>query len=195
MPHILHVAGTLAAGLLIFLVWIAAYAVWLRVTQYGWTEDRIICGAAVLVAGMFAIGYLIAAVMPGPWLKFIERWNVYCTFFFLIVLFVLCTPLGDPMRISVANQLWRLKTSAVSAENFDYDYLARRGGRFGRDALVALKTSSNPTIRTLALGTEMGGPGVRKMRPSLTVQMITAVFTIHITGKDCSPVEPNTNKH
>jgi len=195
VPHILHVAGTLAAGLLIFLVWIAAYAVWLRVTQYGWTEDRIICGAAVLVAGMFAIGYLIAAVMPGPWLKFIERWNVYCTFFFLIVLFVLCTPLGDPMRISVANQLWRLKTSAVSAENFDYDYLARRGGRFGRDALVALKTSSNPTIRTLALGTEMGGPGVRKMRPSLTVQMITAVFTIHITGKDCSPVEPNTNKH
>lgn len=150
LPHILHVAGTIAAGLLIFLVWIAAYAVWLRVTQYGWTEDRILCAAAVLVAGMFAIGYLIAALLPGPWLKFIERWNVYGTFFFLIVLFLLCTPLGDPMRISVANQLWRLKTGVVTAEKFDYDYLASRGGRFGRDALTELKASRNTAISSHA---------------------------------------------
>ncbi|MDR3525765.1 MAG: DUF4153 domain-containing protein, partial [Rhizomicrobium sp.] len=182
LPHILHVAGTLAAGLLIFLVWIAAYAVWLRVTQYGWTEDRIICAAAVLVAGMFAIGYLIAAVLPGPWLKFIERWNVYGTFFFLIVLFVLCTPLGDPMRISVANQLWRLKTGAVTAKNFDYDYLAWRGGRFGRDALTALKTSHNPTIAAAALRTDnirLVAPDVAK---SVTAQTLAAAITMHPEG-------------
>jgi len=182
LPHVLHVAGTLAAGLLIFLVWIAAYAVWLRVTQYGWTEDRILCAAAVLVAGMFAIGYLIAAVLPGPWLKFIERWNVYGTFFFLIVLFVLCTPLGDPMRISVANQLWRLKTGAVTAKNFDYDYLAWRGGRFGRDALTALKKSSNPTIasaaqRTRTISHLAAAPEV------FTAKDIAASITIHPAGK------------
>ncbi len=157
LPHILRVAGTLAAGLLIFLVWIAAYAVWLRVKQYGWTEDRIICAAAVLVAGMFAIGYLIAALLPGPWLKLIERCNVYGTFFFLLVLFVLCTPLGDPMRLSVTHQLWRLKTGAVTAENFDYSYLALRGGRFGRDALQILSASKDKITRQQAADTLAGG--------------------------------------
>ena len=187
LPHILHVAGTLAAGLLIFLVWIAAYAVWLRVTQYGWTEDRIICAAAVLVAGMFAIGYLIAAVLPGPWLKFIERWNVYGTFFFLIVLFALCTPLDDPMRISVVNQLWRLKTGAVTAKNFDYDYLALRGGRFGREALTVLKTSSNPTIRALALRTDALGNTVLEAAKPITAQTISAAITMHPAGKALPP--------
>ena len=88
-PHILRVAGTLGAVLLIFIVWIAAYALWLRVDQYGWTVDRIYSAACVLVGGMFAVGYLVAALLPGYWLKLIERWNVYGTFVFLAVLFAL----------------------------------------------------------------------------------------------------------
>lgn len=146
-PHILRVAGTLAAVLLAFLVWIAAYALWLRVGQYGWTVDRITSAGCVAVAGVFALGYLIAAVLPGPWLKFIEHWNVYSTLFFLIVLFALATPIADPMRLSVADQVQRLKVGQVKPEKFDFEYLAFSGGRFGHDALISLRTSNVAAIR------------------------------------------------
>jgi hypothetical protein len=144
--HILRVAGTLAAVLLSFLVWIATYALWLRVTQYGWSDDRIIAAGCVAVAAMFALGYLIAAVLPGPWLKFIEHWNVYGTFFFLVVLFALATPIADPMRLSVADQMQRLQTGKVKPEVFDFGYLRENGGRFGKAALETLKNSPDKTI-------------------------------------------------
>ncbi|HUO98969.1 MAG TPA: DUF4153 domain-containing protein, partial [Rhizomicrobium sp.] len=157
-PHILRVAGTLAAVLLIFVVWIAGYALWLRVNQYGWTVDRITSAAVVLVAGMFAIGYLVAAILPGLWLKLIERWNVYGTFFFLIVLFALSTPIADPMRLSVDSQVARLQSGVVKPEKFDFWYLRNAGGRFGHAALEALKSSPNKAIREAAIAPLTNGP-------------------------------------
>jgi hypothetical protein len=149
-PHILRVAGTLGAVLLIFIVWIAAYALWLRVDQYGWSVDRIYSAACVLVGGMFAVGYLIAALLPGYWLKLIERWNVYGTFVFLAVLFALSTPIADPMRLSVADQTARLESGAVKPTSFDYAYLRWHGGRFGHEALAALMASKDSDIREAA---------------------------------------------
>jgi len=145
-PHILRVAGTLAAVLLIFIVWIAATALWLRVDQYGWTVDRIYSAACVLVAAMFALGYLIAALLPGLWLKLIERWNVYGTFLFLAVLLALSTPLADPMRLAVASQVARLETGAVKPDKFDFAYLRSNGGRYGREALERLSHSTVPDV-------------------------------------------------
>ncbi len=165
-PHILRVAGTLGAALLIFIVWIAAYALWLRVDQYGWTVDRIYSAACVLVGGMFAVGYLIAALLPGYWLKLIERWNVYGTFVFLIVLFALSTPIADPMRLSVASQVARLESGTVKPAQFDFAYLRYQGGRFGREALNTLIASKNGDIRKGADIALIGEPeSVRTIRP------------------------------
>jgi hypothetical protein len=149
-PHILRVAGTLAAVLLIFIVWIAGYALWLRVGQYGWTVDRITSAAGVLIAGVFAVGYLIAALLPGLWLKLIERWNVYGTFVFLIVLFALTTPIADPMRLSVIDQVHRLNSGVVKADKFDFGFLRFHGGHFGHVALVELRSSADPIRRDRA---------------------------------------------
>jgi hypothetical protein len=145
-PHIVRVTGTLAAVLLAFIVWIAAYALWLRVEQYGWSIDRLYSAAAVLVAAMFAAGYFLAALLPGPWLKLIERWNVLAAFLFLAVLLALSTPLADPMRLSVANQMARLEAKAVTPRSFDYRYLRVHGGRFGHAALKQLTASPDPMV-------------------------------------------------
>jgi hypothetical protein len=164
-PHILRVAGTLAAVELIFIVWIAAYALWLRVEQYGWTVDRITSAAVVLVAAMFAVGYLIAAILPGLWLKLIERWNVYGTFVFLIVLFALSTPIADPMRLSVNDQMARLQSGAVKPDKFDFWYLHNHGGRFGHAALEGLQRSPDRAIREGALSPLTSSPirfGIRR---------------------------------
>lgn len=179
-PHILRVAGTLASVLLIFIVAIAVYALWLRVVQYGWTVERITLAGAMVVAVMFAVGYLIAAILPSPWLKLIERWNVYGTFAFLIVLFALHTPIADPMRISVNDQVARLEAGKVKAEKFDYWYLRRDGGRFGHKALINLRASKNADIRAGANAASYDmyrAPGSQPERPD-----ISKLVTMHPAG-------------
>jgi hypothetical protein len=147
------VAGTLASVLLIFIVAIAAYALWLRIDQYGWTVDRIDTAAVTLIAICFAIGYFVAALLPGKWLKLIETWNFFTTILGLIVLFALFTPIADPVRLSVANQVERLNSGKVKPDGFDFSYLRWQGGRFGRDALTALAKSKTQTIRNAVAAT------------------------------------------
>lgn len=181
-PHILRVAGTLASVLLVFLVWIAAYALWLRVSQYGWTVDRVTSAACVAVAGMFAAGYLIAALLPGPWLKFIEHWNVYSTFFCLIVLFALATPIADPMRLAVNDQVARLKAGVVKPEKFDFGYLAYHGGRFGHEALETLRKSDDRQIAALAAKPHLDLM-FRHAAKHYSEREIAAAITMHPAGK------------
>src|SRR5258708_34467933 len=49
-------------------------------------------------------------------------------------LLALRTPVADPARISVADQLSRLQVGTVTAESFDFDFLRYRAGRYGRQA-------------------------------------------------------------
>jgi len=56
----------------------------------------------------------------------------------LAVLLALFTPVADPARIAVADQLRRLADGRVTPEKFDYDFLAFRSGRSGVAALTQL---------------------------------------------------------
>ena len=58
----------------------------------------------------------------------------------------LFTPLADPARLSVADQMRRLETGRVSAEAFDYAFLRFDAGRSGREALDSLTESDDPEI-------------------------------------------------
>ncbi|MDE2135519.1 MAG: DUF4153 domain-containing protein [Alphaproteobacteria bacterium] len=176
--HALRVAGTLACVMLIFIVTIAAYALWLRVDQYGWTVDRIDTAAVTLVAICFAVGYFIAALLPTPWLKLIEGWNYLTTILGLAILFALFTPLADPVRLSVASQMERLKSGKVKIEAFDFNYLRWEGGRFGRDALTELGKSKDSHVREAALAALKQANrytivGSRKASPEETAAAIT----------------------
>ncbi len=148
--HVVRIAGTLACIELIFVVAIAAYALWLRVSQYGWTVDRIDTAAVTVVAASFAVGYFMAALLPSPWLKLIETWNFLTTILGLVVLFALFTPIADPVRLSVANQVERLKSGVVKRGQFDFGYLRWRGGRFGKTALAELSKSADAEIAKAA---------------------------------------------
>ncbi len=144
-PKILHYAGTLAALLLFPLVALAAYALDLRVEQYGWTIDRVATAACIVVAFAYALGYALAAIKPGPWLKLIERWNFGTAILVLAVFIAIFTPIVDPARISVASQIARLQAGGVKADKFDFEYLRWHGERFGLAALGELqKTTQGP---------------------------------------------------
>jgi hypothetical protein len=138
VARVLRYAAPIAAVVLVPLVAIAAYAVMLRVAQYGWTPERIIAVACVVVAACYAIGYVAAAVPRGPWLKRIEATNVVAAAVTLAAILALASPIADPARISTADQVARLEAGLIAPDKFDFVFLRFRGGRFGREALDRL---------------------------------------------------------
>ena len=136
---VLRVSARAAAVLLLPLTVIAVYALGLRVGDHGWSSDRIIAAACLLVAGCYAIGYAWAAYQSDSWLEPIAFVNVVTAFVILAVLLALFTPLADPARLAVNSQMARLEKGRVSASQFDYDYLRFEGARYGRAALEQIK--------------------------------------------------------
>jgi hypothetical protein len=145
-PAVLRWAARIAAVLLTPLVGIAAWGVAERISQYGLTPDRIIAGACVVVGVVYALGYALAALKPGPWMKPLERTNVLAAVLTVVVIVCLFTPIADPARLSVADQTVRLERGAVTPGRFDYRFLRFESGRAGEAALARLARSSNPEI-------------------------------------------------
>ncbi|HET9160303.1 MAG TPA: hypothetical protein VFN88_06800, partial [Caulobacteraceae bacterium] len=90
------------------------------------------------------------AVRRGPWMKGLERTNVLTGYFALGVLVLILSPVLDPQRISVSNQVARLNSGKVAADKFDYQFLRFRAGRPGLDALKQLSASHSGQIATKA---------------------------------------------
>ena len=149
-PKVLQIAGTVAALLTVPLTLIAAYALSLRVLQYGWTVDRVTVAAIIIVALAYAGGYAYAALSRGRWLARIERWNFQVCLLILALMIAMFTPIASPMRIAVNDQMARLESGKVAPENFDYAYLRWGGGRYGQATLVKLSRSENAYIRQAA---------------------------------------------
>lgn len=168
---VLKWAARLAGVLLVPITVLAAYGLSLRIGQYGLSPDRIIAAACVFVAAGYALGYAVAAVRPGAWMRTLEPTNIAMAFVMIAVLLALFTPLADPRRLSVNDQVARLEKGKVKVAEFDYEFLRFDAGRFGREALDRLKTSANPEIakhskaaaaltgRTYARSREPAAPG------------------------------------
>lgn len=127
-----------AALVLVPLVALAAYGLTLRAQQYGWTPPRIIAGACVVVAGCYAVGYALAVFRGVLALKWLEPTNVIAAYVIMAVVLCLFSPVADPARIAVADQLRRLETGQVTPERFDYRFLRFWSGRYGKAALERL---------------------------------------------------------
>jgi hypothetical protein len=144
VPLALRLAGTLAAVLMLPLTILAGYATSLRVGQYGWTADRVMAAAIIFAVAFYAIGYVIAALRPGQWMRTIERWNFAAALVVLAVFVAIFSPIADPQRIGVNSQMARLASGAVKPEDFDFVALRWDGGRFGKNALETLAADESP---------------------------------------------------
>lgn len=144
IARVVRWAVKLAALALIPVVAIAIYALWLRVNEYGWTTDRIIAAACLLIAGSYACGYA-RAVFQSSWMRAMAPTNVATAYLILLVLLALFSPISDPARISVNHQLARLQAGRTTVNNFDFEYLRFQGARYGREALERLKNEAQGT--------------------------------------------------
>jgi hypothetical protein len=139
---VVRISARAAAVLLLPLTAIAIYALGLRVGDYGWTTDRVIAAACLLVASCYAGGYAWAAYRYTSWLGLIAPVNVAAAFLVLAVLFCLFTPIADPARLSVNDQIARLERGRIKAEQLDYRFLRFDGARYGKAALEQLAQRS-----------------------------------------------------
>lgn len=138
----IRLSARVAALLLAPVTAIAIYALALRVGDYGWTIERISAAACMLVAGCYALGYAAAALRRG-WLVLLAPVNVATAFVVLATVLLLFSPLLDPARLSVNNQLSRLASGKTSAAKFDFAYLRFSGQRFGMHALAQLEAGAH----------------------------------------------------
>ncbi len=138
LSNIKRYSTMLACCLLAPLVTLAIYALALRVQQYGWSVSRIEAAACMIIIGAYAIGYLIA-VFVGKNLKLIETSNVAVAWLILAIYLALLTPIADPARLMVANQISRLTSGKISPDKFDFKVIRQEGLRFGQQALENLQ--------------------------------------------------------
>ncbi len=137
--------ASLGALELVPLVALAAWALGLRVDQYGWSGQRIVAAAIVVLAACYALGYTLAAVHSPVWLKHVETTNFVAAYLALALVLALFTPLADPARLMVADQLARLRSGVVSPKEFDFQALKFDGARWGAAALAELAKGSAET--------------------------------------------------
>jgi hypothetical protein len=118
---------------------LCAYSLGLRVSQYGWSGERVWAALLVFIIGFYGLGYARAALDRGePWMAWVARVNVAAALILVTLLFATATPLLDPERIGVASQVGRLLSGKVKPAEFDYHYLRFDTGRPGTKALQRL---------------------------------------------------------
>ncbi|HEX3674369.1 MAG TPA: DUF4153 domain-containing protein [Rhizomicrobium sp.] len=188
-PTLLRLSEPAAAFALTPLAIIAAYALSLRVHQYGWTADRFATLYCLIVAGVYALGYGAAAILslnrPGR-MALLETANIVAAFVVLILLGSLFTPFTDPAKLSVDDQIARLRAGKVSAEDFDYSYLQGEGGRYGRRALEKLAVVKGSDKAAIAIRAHarnaliIGMPEL--VRPAASLDIVRNV-TVYPKGK------------
>ena len=142
VAKVIRISARVAALTLLPITAIAVYSLSLRVNEYGWTTDRIIAAACLVVATCYALGYAWAACRRVGWLEPIATVNIVTAFVTLGVLLLLFSPVADPARLSVNDQMARLAAGQIKADKFDFNYLKFEGARYGLAALNEFKVRS-----------------------------------------------------
>ncbi|MEG8135083.1 DUF4153 domain-containing protein [Escherichia marmotae] len=121
-------------------VLIAAWALWLRVAQYGWTAERLHGALAVVVLLVWSLGYFVSIVWrkgQNP-LVLQGKVNLAVSLLVLVILVLLNSPVLDSMRISVNSHMARYQSGKNTPDQVSI-YMLEQSGRYGRAALESLK--------------------------------------------------------
>ncbi|BES73178.1 DUF4153 domain-containing protein [Marinobacter nanhaiticus D15-8W] len=121
---------------------LAAWALGLRIEQYGLTVDRLWACALLLLIGAFTFSYALVILWRRlnalPAIRLANEWLALVV---VAVLLMVNTPLADFRGWAAANQVDRLLTGAEAPEDFDLRYLRFELGAYGMEALESLKQS------------------------------------------------------
>lgn len=141
--RIMRVIVRFSAAPLVGVVGLAAVGLWLRVDQYGLTPARVLASVQLFIVAFYGVGYVAAALRAGPWMALLKPVNTAAALLVALLLSLLMTPVLDPARVSVDNQVARLLNGDVEPEDFDFSFLANaRSRHWGDRALEKLAARS-----------------------------------------------------
>ncbi len=119
---------------------LCVYALYLRIDQRGWSNDRFWAVLLTFVVGLHVVGYAVAALRRSKvWMAGMAGVNVSIAAVTVALAVAVNSPMLDAKRITVASQVGRLLEGRIPAADFDYQYLRFKLGRRGNAALAQLK--------------------------------------------------------
>ncbi|WP_246500206.1 DUF4153 domain-containing protein [Pseudomonas cyclaminis] len=119
---------------------LAFYSSWLRVEQYALSPQRFVALAAALLCGLYGLAAVWAVALRSPvWLGNLRITNPALALLFCGLVVLINTPILDPVRLSVNDQVQRLLDGRTKAEAFDAHYLRFGLEKAGEEAYAKLQ--------------------------------------------------------
>ncbi|TFW44448.1 DUF4153 domain-containing protein [Pseudomonas fluorescens] len=119
---------------------LAFYSSWLRVEQYALSPLRFIALALAVLCGLYGLAAVWAVALRSPvWLGNLRLTNPALALLFCGLLVLINTPLLDPVRLSVDDQVRRLLDGRIKAEAFDAHNLRFGLEKAGQEAYAKLQ--------------------------------------------------------
>ena len=145
-PLWLHHAITGALFTLPVFSALSFYGLYARLDQYAWTVVRYWALVVWLTLCLFSFGYVLAVIKRrAAWPTMMASVNSILGVFVIVVLLLSNSPALDFRKLSLASQMHRLTSGAVSPEDFDDQYLRDELARPGYLALQEL-TAQDPVL-------------------------------------------------
>ncbi|PRY63414.1 uncharacterized protein DUF4153 [Vreelandella songnenensis] len=121
---------------------LAAWALWLRIDQYGLSLDRLWAALLQALTAAFTLSYsLLLLWRRGSALQSLQRANILLALLVAGALMLVNTPLVDMRHWVAQHQIKRLMEGRTAVDTFDVNYLRFQLGQPGVLALQALEDS------------------------------------------------------
>lgn len=131
---------------------LAAWAVWLRVAQYGWTPDRLYAALITVVSLLWSVGYVISLARQRRSDGDFSRTGKVVLMVAPLFMALVYTPILNPWRLSVHSQMARIEADKTRLDSATITMLSN-SLRWGREALRTLQADAaiqgNPALRRL----------------------------------------------
>lgn len=164
---------------------LALWSIWLRVTDHGWSPDRVFVVLVALVGVAYGLVYAAAVLRGGAWMERIRQGNVAMALVVIVLAALWLTPVLNAERISAQSQLARLDAGKTPVEALDLSAL-RDWGKPGAEVMAVLearaKEPGQEALASLLAGeTPSTGPGraalVEGLKTAMPLQPATATGT------------------
>lgn len=139
----------LACCLMPVLAGLGAYAVWLRVAQYGWTPERVAAACICAMALTYALLYCGAVLLRGNWDPRIRQGNIWAALAGITLAAASLTPVLNPQRIAAQSQMALFNAGQIDATQLPVRDMGRNWGVAGQEALAALRTQADRDLQIL----------------------------------------------
>ena len=118
---------------------LAAWAIWVRVNDYGWTPDRVLAALVSAVLLSYGLLYALSVLLQQGWSSWIRRINVVLALVTIAISAAFLTPLLNAERLAANNQIARYLDGRLQLSELPVWELEHDWGQAGRAALARLE--------------------------------------------------------